>query len=140
MNLAEEIKNKPVNRGMSFSFAWMTKNKRYSLAKAEKLKGNAASILEALFEELTLLSQTSLDALKNLNKYDGGFETLPLDAMKGSIIDSVPADRQKEIHGLLVFRFDKEKYRLICASLPEQPNLLYVLGFDLDYTLYNHGS
>lgn len=125
---------------LTFSFAWMTHNKRYSLQEAKKFKGNAAPILESLFELLVTLSQENWNDLDHLSKYQGGYEQLPVSELKDSILDAVPEETVRSTIALDVFRFGKEKARLIALSTPDKPDLLYIVGFDLDFSLYHHGS
>lgn len=126
------------NQPLLFSFAHMTKNKRYSLAHMEKFRGSAAPILESLFALLEDLSLASLESIERLDKFHGGYECIPTEQMKAVITDNL---EQEQIPAeLIVFRFGREKYRLICAQQNETPQVLSVLGFDLDHSLYNHGS
>lgn len=126
------------NKSLLFSFAHMTKNKRYSLAHMEKFRGNAAPILESLFALFEDLSLTSLESIERLDKFHGGYECIPTKEMKAVITDNLAPEQIPA--QLIVFRFGHEKDRLVCAQFNENPRILYVLGFDLDHSLYNHGA
>lgn len=120
-----------------FSFSWMTHNARYDLKALKKMKGSASKPLENLLDFLVHLSSLSWNDLADRSKFKGGYEVLPLAEMKNSIIDGVPAEQTAGLLGLIVFRFNKEADRLIALRTG---NTLHVLGFDLDHSLYNHGS
>ncbi len=127
-------------KGLLLSLAWMTSNNHYSFKAAKKEKGNESGLLLALFDLLEVLSKTSWEDLSRLTKYDtdkGGFEEMPLQAMKPGILDEVPSEIAKTIQSLLVFRFNKGEDRLIAYKME---NVLYLLGFDLHFKLYDHGN
>lgn len=128
------------SKGLLLSFAWMTSNNHYSLKAAKKEKGNESTLLLAFFDLLEVLSKSSWEDLTHLTKYDsdkGGFEELPVQAMKQGILDEMPSDLAKRVESVLVFRFNKGEDRLIAYKLD---NTLYLLGFDLHFKLYDHGN
>ncbi len=127
-------------KGLLLSLAWMTSNNHYSLKAAKKEKGNESTLLLALFDLLEVLSKTPWEDLTHLTKYDtdkGGFEELPVQAMKPGILDKVPSEVAKQVESVLVFRFNKGEDRLIAYKVD---NILYLLGFDLHFKLYDHGN
>lgn len=125
--------------GLFVSFAWMTSNNHYSLKAAKKIKGDE-SLLLAFFNLLEVLSKTPWTELAQLTKYDtdkGGFEELPIQALKPGILDEMPEKIAQNVSTVLVFRFNKGQDRLIAYK---EDNVLYILGFDLHFKLYDHGS
>lgn len=122
---------------MAFSLAWMTSSPRYGFKAFEKMKGNDAAPLESLFEFLENMSKNPWSWTKHRNHYNGGYEEIPAHEMDPVILDGVPEDIQKATPSLMVFRFNHSKDRLIAIK---QNATLYLLGFDLNFTLYNHGS
>ncbi|MDE5758667.1 MAG: hypothetical protein K2H85_08660 [Allobaculum sp.] len=134
------MNEKTNQKGLLLSLAWMTSNNHYSLKAAKKEKGNESALLLALFDLLEVLSKTPWEDLTKLTKYDtdkGGFEELPVQAMKLGILDEMPSDIAKQVESVLVFRFNKGQDRLIAYKMD---NTLYLLGFDLHFKLYDHGN
>ena len=134
------MNEKTNQKGLLLSLAWMTSNNHYSLKAAKKEKGNESALLLALFDLLEVLSKTLWEDLTKLTKYDtdkGGFEELPVQAMKPGILDEMPSDIAKQVESVLVFRFNKGQDRLIAYKMD---NTLYLLGFDLHFKLYDHGN
>lgn len=134
------MNEKSNQKGLLLSLAWMTSNNHYSLKAAKKEKGNESTLLLALFDLLEVLSKTPWEDLTKLTKYDtdkGGFEELPVQAMKPGILDEMPSDIATQVKSVLVFRFNKGEDRLIAYKVD---NTLYLLGFDLHFKLYDHGK
>lgn len=134
------MNEKTNQKGLLISLAWMTSNNHYSLKAAKKEKGNESALLLALFDLLEVLSKTPWEDLTKLTKYDtdkGGFEELPVQAMKPGILDEMPSGIAKQVESVLVFRFNKGEDRLIAYKMD---NTLYLLGFDLHFKLYDHGN
>lgn len=122
---------------MAFSLAWMTSNARYDFKALQKMKGNDAVPLESLFEFLENLSKQPWSWTKHRNRFNGGYEELPISEMNPVILDNVPDAIRSGLETLMVFRFNKSKDRLVAIK---RGSILYLLGFDLNFTLYNHGS
>ncbi len=122
---------------MAFSFVWLTNNERYGFKALQKMKGNDAQILESLFEFLETISKNPWSFTKHRNRYNGGFEELPVAEMEPAILDGVPPEIRDTITSVMVFRFNKSKDRLIALK---EGSVLNILGFDLHFNLYDHGS
>lgn len=57
--------------------------------------------------------------------------------MEPTILNGMDPEKRAEVTSVMVFRFNDSKDRLI--ALKEQ-NVLNILGFDLHFNLYDHGS
>ncbi len=101
------------------------------------MKGNDAAILESLFEFLESISKNPWSFTKHRNRYNGGYEELPAAEMAPTIFNGMDPEKRAEVTNVMVFRFNNSKDRLI--TLKEE-NVLYILGFDLHFNLYDHGS
>jgi len=70
--------------------------------------------------------------IRTIPKHGLGTEKIPRDQIKGTI----PSHITEDISDFLCFRFNGKKpmvgYR--------EKNIFYILWFDKDFTLYNHGS
>lgn len=122
---------------MAFSLAWMTEDARYNLRALHKMKGNDATVLESLFEFLETMSKNPWSYTKKRDKYSGGWEEMPIEQMNSAILDGVDLAVAKDIQAVMVFRFNKSKDRLVALK---EGDVLYLLGFDLHFNLYDHGS
>lgn len=40
---------------------------------------------------------------------------------------------------LIIFRFFRQNYRILCRADHQHANLLYIVAFDFDFTAYDHG-
>lgn len=124
-----------VPQKIAVSFADLTTNKDYNFDyfSGSDLKGKLKA-----FEQFTaflqrLTSQTRLDISKKSKKDDCGLETIDLKFLKFKPNVSLGSDTKID-----VFRFGNGKYRLIGFFEKEQDNVLKILGFDFDYSAYEH--
>lgn len=127
---------------ITFSFEYSV-NSKYSIEYiTKKSKEKCNDIIFALFQKLEELSKLRFVDLQNRPK-ESGYEMIPISELNFKIDNKI-----KQGLGLsndskvIVFRFNKQKCRLILAKSTKSQctNLLYVLGYDWDFSAYNHGS
>lgn len=123
---------------VTFSLAYMTANKAHDLSWFQKHPGgNEARWLVHLLENMEFWSQNSWNSLSRLDRKDRGFEKIGVDELKSDITDRIrsvcPVDE------LIIFRFGKD-CRMAGVRWAENTGVFQVLGFDFDFTLYDHGS
>ena len=123
---------------VSFRFDRITTNKNYNFNyfkdKSEKLKS-----LAALFEKLQILTSKSLPDL-TLERKISGCETIPINNFKENARRAfMNSDIVSSDSSLVIFRFASQKYRIICKTAIDDNSILYILGFDFDFSAYNHG-
>ncbi len=123
-----------------FSFKHLTNNRKYGLDPVNNMglrDGNEA--YKALLDKFTTLSQMNYSGIFGIGKRQGGCDPIPYTSfgmqMK-SIMDNIDLIKKDSV--LSVFYFGGRKYRLICKQDIQNRNLLYVIGFDWDFTAYNH--
>jgi hypothetical protein len=119
---------------LSFSFRYITSNKNYSLAgfKNPESKGIAHSLLVRLSE----LSSCKMSELLSYGKVSG-FETIPHNRFHCKMsINGMPIPEDIKLY---VFRFNNQNSRLICYKSPDAQNLFYIMAFDFEHSIYNHG-
>lgn len=126
---------------MFFSFQYITSDKHYNIEYLKKNRGGKENeIYFALLHSLQQYSQSTWNDLKLKRKQAGGYETIAYSEMKESIANMLPKDKQISYDTkLYVFRFGSN-YRMICYKSNRCKAAMHILGFDFDYSLYNHGS
>lgn len=117
-----------------FSFEYLTKNKNYMFAYFADRIRDELQVRQSLSELLKALSTKTWVEVAQLDKRaQCGFETLPAIQLRFSP-DGYDFSRDEKVW---VFRFGNQQYRLIGI---QSDNVLYVLGYDFDYSAYNHGK
>ena len=121
-------------------FGHMTNNKKYNydalIDKSENDKKILGEFTRLIFE----MSRCTWEELKHRNKSNiAGYETLELKQFKTAIWDQFNPELTNEVK-LHVFRFGGKKYRMIGYKSVGCNYALHVLGFDLGFSLYDHGE
>lgn len=117
----------------SFSFEFLTKQSEFNFDYFKNDSQSENEAKAALIDKFLLLSSEDWMSLEHLNKRTG-FELLPTKEIKINL-NHLPFEKPQK---LFVFRFDKQRFRLIGFKRNNNP-VLYILGFDFDYDAYNHG-
>lgn len=126
------------NEYPTFGFHFLTSNKRYNI------DGLRSDQVQSLVARLHELSQSTWLALKLLGK-DKGYETLPRSMIRGfDILPEITHGdgnecKVQQINKVFVFRFgdDKSGGRIIGVK-QDGCSVFHVLGFDPDFTAYDH--
>lgn len=121
----------------SFSFVYLTKNKNYNFEFFSKQKRDRQEAQSKLTERIIQISQEPWDFWYAQSK-DVGIETIPFDQINFSPngLEMTPDEK------VIVFRFASAKCRIIgvkgklCSSCATY----YVIGFDFNYSAYDHGN
>jgi hypothetical protein len=119
---------------ISFSFQSVTGKQKHNLHFFDEKNGTEQ--IQKLFENLQDWSSQTWNALAARSKRNG-FETIPLSEFKEDISDQAGFPVSKDTK-ILIFRFGD--CRLACLKEEGNTPLLSVLGFDWDFSLYDHGS
>lgn len=131
---------------VSFNFAFLTREDHYNLSgfSQKKASGKEETELLELLDHMKMWSQSSLKQLETLGKYRDGFEVMKLESFRHPVADAFPVEVTPQREAA-VFRF--KDYRMICLFKDEteenviiRPDVLYVIAFDWDYSLYDHGA
>ena len=81
------------------------------------------------------ISRHTLLELRDRGKESfGGFEKLPR-----ARIQFRPSWNLPEDENVLIFRFKSSDYRMLCVK-DKKREVLYIIGFDFDFSAYDHGS
>ncbi len=124
-----KVPDKPV-----LSFAYLTTNSKYNFDYFGKDKHNRITAKAELIDRLIQLTQETWVYWQSLSKFQGGLETL-----KASDICFSPKDYEfSEDEKVIVFRFCSGDYRIIGFQNSSSPTY-YIIGFDFNYSAYDHG-
>lgn len=118
----------------AFCFKYLTTNSKYNFDYFSD-KNHKLKMFETLFEKLDYCASYSRLELINQRK-ETGFEALDFERLK------FQANAEKNLFGpkFISIRFNQQRYRIIGAFSDVCPNVFHVIGFDFDYSAYNHGS
>lgn len=122
-----------------FSLQYITDKKNYNIKDLEKGRTN---LCKKVFDSLEKYSQFSWEELKRKGKSSGGYEMLQKGNLNEDITDKWQKARQKQVitndEKLYVFRAGKE-IRIIGYKSKSCAAAIHILGFDFDFSLYDHG-
>lgn len=121
-----------------FNFKYITSDKRFNFEYIKKKNMNNA--YRDIFKALEKYSQNSWDELRRLGKDQGGFETIEYGRMEPSIANKLINKPITTDTKLYVFRVGGRKYRMIGYKSNSCKAAMHILGFDFNFTLYNHGN
>ena len=121
------------------SFKYSVKTKDYTIEKiTRKSKEKCNDIIYELQEKFRELSNMRLLDFQNKPK-STGYEMLPLYELNISIDEEMKRELDLANDSkIIVFRFYKQKCRLLLVHSKKCPSLLYVIGYDWDYSAYKH--
>lgn len=126
-------------------FGSITSKNKYSFEALKREKKNNSKAIEEFMELILTISQSNWKDLGSRGKRTkGGFELLDYGDLNSEIIDNYwkstnkSFTKDRKIH---VFRFGcTDKYRMIGYKSHNCNRVLHILGFDLDFSLYDHGK
>ena len=121
------------------SFKFSVKTKDYTIEKiTKKSKEKCNDIIYELHEKFRELSNMRLLDFQNKPK-STGYEMLPLYELNVVIDEQIKRELDLANDSkIIVFRFNKQKCRLLLVQSKKCPALLYVIGYDWNYSAYKH--
>lgn len=120
------------------SFAWCLDKGDHGWLDTRR-DGKACEKYEALLEFLSKESRLTWAEIEKLDRVHGGFEEIPVHELKANLLEHLP-DSLAAPGKLMSFYFGGYKYRILGMPNTECRQIFEVLGFDWDFSLYNHGS
>lgn len=124
-----------------FEFGHITELKNYSYEALIEKSKNDKTALKSYLDLIKVISAETWEKLNTRSrKTTGGFETLPLSSFRKNICDKYNSKMSPDIK-LCVFRFGSgDSYRMVGYKSHNCSRTFHVLGFDLDFSLYDHGK
>ncbi len=122
-----------------FDLSSITENKTYSFGyfKNDNIREQNEAYREFHKKIMELGKKSYIDMI--YESKNTSFEKIPYKEFKEGFKGSLDASGiVSKDSSLLVFRFCKQKYRIICKDDINQSNVLHIIGFDFNYSAYNH--
>lgn len=129
----------PAISNISFNFKYLTNNKEHNFGYFNRDMRKSHDAYKELVSRMQALCCIDMNRAKRDGKIVG-CEPIPYRMLSDTmqkICDGIEII-SKDSH-LSVFRFSQNNYRLLCKSDMNHSNLLYVVGFDFNYSAYEHG-
>lgn len=125
------------NESIILSFKYSIKDKKHSIEHIFKTKDNNKKTIQNLFEKFEELSNLTWKELQNRPK-QSGYETIPISEFKINL-DNIKKDLElADDSKIIVFRFNNQKSRLLGVKSAKCKSILYIIGYDWDYSAYKH--
>ena len=127
------------NNHIILSFKYSVKNKNYTIEKKTKAKEKCNKIIQNLFERLEEISKLTWEESQNRPR-EAGYEMIPIHEFKINL-DNIKKDLiLSDDSKIIVFRFNNQKCRILGVRSQECSSILYIIGYDWDYSAYDHGN
>ena len=127
------------NNHIALSFKYSVKNKKYKIEKVTGAKDKCNKTIKNLFEKLEEISKLTLKELQNRPK-ETGYETIPISQFKVNLENIKEELKLAGDSKIISIRFDNQNARILAVQSQECSSMLYIIGYDWDYSAYNHGS
>lgn len=95
--------------------------------------------MKKLFERLEEISNLTWIELQNRPK-EASYETIPISQFKIDLTSIKNDLNLSDDSKIIVFRFNNQNARLLGVRSQECSSILYVIGYDWDFSAYHHGS
>lgn len=124
---------------ITLSFEYSIKDKKHLIEMKTKAKEKCNKIIENLFKKLQEISTLTWKELQNRPK-ETGYETIPISEFKINFENIKQELKLSDDSKIIVFRFNNQQCRILGVRSKECSSILYIIGYDWDYSAYNHGS
>lgn len=127
------------NNNIILSFKYSIQTKKYTIKKVIQAKDKCNKKMEKLFEKLEEISKLTWNELQNRPR-ETGYEMIPISEFNINLEDIKRQLKLSDDSKIIVFRFGSQKYRLLGVRSQECSSILYIIGYDWDYSAYDHGN
>ena len=127
------------NNHIILSFKYSVNNRNYKIEKITKSKDRTNKTVQKLFERLEEISNLTWKELQNRPK-ETGYEMIPISQFRINLENIKKDLNLSDDSKIIVFRFNSQKCRLLGVRSQECSSILYIIGYDWDYSAYDHGS
>lgn len=125
---------------IAFSFGCITTNKKYNFDYfGKKDRNNKWKAYSQLYDKILKLSEKNWSELLDAPKKSLlGFECIPYGQIKFDTPKATYLNLSKDTN-IYVFRFGSGDFRLLGIKRDGCP-ILHIIGFDFDFSSYDHGN
>lgn len=127
------------NNHIVLSFKYSVKNKNYTIEKQTSEKNKCNKMMQKLFEKLEEISKLTWKELQNKPR-ETGYEMIPISEFNVNLNDIKENLKLSDDSKIIVFRFNNQKCRILGIPSTECNSILYIIGYDWDFSAYNHGN
>lgn len=126
-------KNKSKQEYVTFCFKHLTTNNTYRFKSISNYREKCKAF-EELFKKIDEIQNTPWIDF-GMRSRNSGYEML----RSNSVYFNPKNEEQIKSEKYISIRFAQNKYRIIAIKSKNKP-VLHIIGFDLNYNAYNHGS
>lgn len=121
------------------SFKYSIKDKKHTIDFILNEKGNNKKTIENLFKKFSELSSLTWKDFINKPK-ETAYEMIPISSFNINLDNIKKELNLSDDSKIMVFRFDNQKKRLLGVRSKECHSILYIIGYDWNYSAYDHGN
>ena len=125
------------NGNIVLSFKYSINDKDHSIDYLTKSKANNKKTIQNLFKKFEELSNLKWKDFINKPK-EIGYEAIAISQFKIDLSNIKKELKLSNDSKIIVFRFDNQKARLLGVKSKECSAILYIIGYDWNYTAYKH--
>lgn len=120
------------------SFKYSVKDKKHTIENKVTNKQKCNDDIKMLFKKLEEISKITWEKLQNQPR-QVGYEMIPISRFDINM-DNIKKELDlSDDSKIIVFRFGKgQRYRILGATCKECSSILYIIGYDWDYSAYDH--
>lgn len=120
------------------SFKYSVKGKKYTIESKVQNRQKCNEDIEKLFERLKEISNTTWKELRNKPR-EVGYEMIPIHRFNVNMNNIKKELNLSDDSKIIVFRFGRgQKYRMLGVRCEDCSSILYIIGYDWDYSAYDH--
>lgn len=127
------------NNHIILSFKYSINNKNYTIEKQTNSREKCNKVIQKLFDRLEEISKLTWKELQNRPK-ETGYEMIPISEFNINLANIKKCLNLSDDSKIIVFRFNNQKCRILGVRSAECSSILYIIGYDWDYSAYNHGN
>jgi len=127
------------NENIILSFKYSIKDKKHTINYILTQKGNNKKTIENLFNKFYELSNLTWKDFINKPR-ETGYEMIPISNFNINLDNIKKELNLSDDSKIMIFRFDNQNKRLLGIRSKECNSILYIIGYDWNYSAYNHGK
>lgn len=127
------------NNHIILSFKYSINKKNYTIENQTNSREKCNKVIKKLFDRFEEISNLTWKELQNRPK-ETGYEMIPISEFNINLDNIKESLNLSDDSKIIVFRFNNQKCRILGVRSAECSSILYIIGYDWDYSAYNHGN